>query len=146
MAGHVVAVVGGKGGVGKSVFAANLAIAYLQEFKQRPIIVDLDLNSLGDQNLILGQSSPKNIVDISKLQGVAYDARTLGQYMLAAPAGYSLVSAPKDSIIARDLDLEGLGKFLKAVPNIVPLTVVDCGNGMDPWALKAMSTRPRFSS
>ena len=54
MAGHIIAVVGGKGGVGKSIFAANFAISYLQEFKQRPLIIDLDLNSLGDQNLILG--------------------------------------------------------------------------------------------
>lgn len=48
MAGHIVAVIGGKGGVGKSIFAANFAIAYLQEFKQRPLIVDCDLHSLGD--------------------------------------------------------------------------------------------------
>ncbi len=34
--GHIIAVVGGKGGVGKSVFAANLAIAYQLNFKQRP--------------------------------------------------------------------------------------------------------------
>lgn len=47
MPGHIIAVVGGKGGVGKSVFAANMAIAYLQEFKQRPLIIDLDLASLG---------------------------------------------------------------------------------------------------
>jgi len=39
MAGHIVAVLGGKGGVGKSVFAANLAIAYLQETKQRPLYI-----------------------------------------------------------------------------------------------------------
>ena len=59
MTGHIIAVVGGKGGVGKSVFAANLALAHLTEFKQRPLIVDLDLNSLGDQNIILGQNPPK---------------------------------------------------------------------------------------
>ena len=69
MAGHIIAVVGGKGGVGKSVFAANLAIAYFQEFKQRPLIVDLDLNSLGDQNIILGQNPQKSIVDVSRIPG-----------------------------------------------------------------------------
>ena len=68
MPGHIIAVVGGKGGVGKSVFAANFAISYLQESKQRPLIVDLDLTSLGDQNIILGQNPPKNIVDVSKMQ------------------------------------------------------------------------------
>ena len=53
MAGHIVAVMGGKGGVGKSVFTANFAISYLQDFKQRPLIVDLDMASLGDLNNLL---------------------------------------------------------------------------------------------
>jgi septum site-determining protein MinD len=137
MAGHVIAVVGGKGGVGKSVFSANLAIAYLQEFKQRPLIVDLDMNSLGDQNIILGQNPQKSIVDVSKIQG-PIDIKALTPFMVNAQAGYSYVSAPRDAIIARDLDLDGLGKFLKQAPNIFNLVVVDCGNGTEPWALKAM--------
>jgi len=136
MAGHIIAVVGGKGGVGKSVFTANLAISFLQEFKQRPLIIDLDLHSLGDQNLILGQNPQKNIVDVSKLQGGAVDLKSLAPYMVNAPAGYSFIGAPRDAIMARDLDVDGLGKFLKAAPNLFGLTVVDCGNGMEPWAFK----------
>ncbi|MBL7714786.1 MAG: Flp pilus assembly complex ATPase component TadA [Bdellovibrionales bacterium] len=136
MAGHIVAVVGGKGGVGKSVFAANLAIAYLQEFKQRPLIIDLDLNSLGDQNLILGQNPSRSIIDVSRMTGGIYDPKTLAPFMVNAPAGYSFIGAPRDAILARDLDMDGLGKFLKAAPGIFPLTVVDCGNGTDPSAMK----------
>lgn len=138
MAGHIIAVVGGKGGVGKSVFAANLAIAYLQEFKQRPLIVDLDLASLGDQNIILGQNPAKNIVDVSKLPSGPIDPKTLSPFMVNAPAGFSFIGAPKDTIIARDLDIEGLGKFLKAITNVFNFVVVDCGNGTEPWALKTM--------
>src|SRR3954462_5296542 len=128
MAGHIIAVVGGKGGVGKSVFAANLAIAYLQEFKVRPLIVDLDLGSLGDQNIILGQNPPKSIVDVSKIQGGVIDPKALSPYMINAQAGYSYIAAPRDAIVARDIDLDGLGKFLKAVTNVFNLTVIDCGS------------------
>ncbi|MBI2712243.1 MAG: Flp pilus assembly complex ATPase component TadA [Bdellovibrio sp.] len=138
MAGHILAVVGGKGGVGKSVFAANLAIAYLQEFKQRPLIIDLDLNRVGDQNIILGQNPAKSIVDVSKMQGGPVDPKTLAPFMINAPAGFSYIGAPKDAILARDIDIEGLGKFLKAVTNVFSWVVVDCGNGMDPWALKTL--------
>ena len=138
MAGHIIAVVGGKGGVGKSVFAANLAIAYLQEFKQRPLIVDLDMNSLGDQNIILGQNPPKNIVDVSKMPGGPIDPRRSRPFMVNAPAGYSYIGAPSDAIYARDIDVEGIGRFMKAVTNVFNLVVVDCGNGMDPWALKTL--------
>jgi len=137
MAGHIIAVVGGKGGVGKSIFAANLAIAYLQELKQRPLILDLDMNALGDQNIILGQNPAKSIVDLSKMPPGPIDPKTLAPYMTNAPAGYSYIAAPRDAISARDMDAEGLGKFLKAVTNVFNLTVIDCGNGMDPWALKA---------
>ena len=138
MAGHIIAVVGGKGGVGKSVFAANLAISYFQEFKQRPLIVDLDLNSLGDQNIILGQNPAKSIVDLSKLQGAQIDVKSLTPFMVNAPGGFSFIGAPRDAILARDLDLDGLGRFLKGVTSVFDLVVVDCGNGMDPWALKTL--------
>jgi septum site-determining protein MinD len=56
--------------------------------------------------------------------------------MVNTPTGYSFIGAPKDAILARDLDVEGVGRLMKAVTNIFTLTVVDCGNGMDPWALK----------
>src|SRR4051794_29406439 len=121
MAGYVVAVVGGKGGVGKSIFAANFAISWMQEFKTRPLIIDLDLNSLGDQNIILGQNPPKNIVDVSKLQGGNIDPKALAPYMVNATAGYSYIGSPKDAIVARDIDLDGLGRFLKAITNVFNL-------------------------
>src|SRR3954447_4597137 len=124
MPGHIIAVVGGKGGVGKSVFAANLAIAYLQEFKQRPLIVDLDTNSLGDQNIILGQNPAKNIVDVSKIQGGVLDPKSLAPFMVNAPAGYSFIGAPKDAIYARDIDVEGVGRFMKSITNVFNLVVV----------------------
>jgi septum site-determining protein MinD len=134
--GHVIAVVGGKGGVGKSVFAANLALSWLQNFKQRPLIVDLDLNSLGDQNIILGQNPPKSIVDVSKLPPGPIDPKILSPFMLNAPQGYSFIASPRDQIVARDIDIDGVTRFLKAAPSIFNLTVVDCGNGLDPIAMR----------
>jgi pilus assembly protein CpaF len=138
MAGHIIAVVGGKGGVGKSVFSANLAISYLQEFKQRPLLIDLDLASLGDQGLIVGLQSPKTIVDVSKIPGGFVDLKVLTPYLTNAPAGFSYIGAPRDAIVARDLDLEGLGKFLKSVTQFFPLTVVDCGSIHEASTLKVL--------
>ena len=136
--GHIIAVVGGKGGVGKSVFAANLAIAYQLNFKQRSLILDLDFQSLGDQNIILGMNPPKNIVDLTKTQVPQWEPKTLAPFMMNSPQGFSFIGAPKEAAIARDIDLDGLGKFLKAAAQIFPWVVVDCGNGTEPQALKAM--------
>jgi septum site-determining protein MinD len=140
MAGHIIAVVGGKGGVGKSIFAANLAISYLQNFKQRPLLIDLDLASLGDQNIILGQNPAKSIIDVSKMPPGPIDPKALAPYMVNAAQGYSYIGAPRDAILARDLDLDGLGRFLKAVTNIFNFVVVDCGQGTDPSAMKVMES------
>jgi len=136
--GHIIAVVGGKGGVGKSVFAANLAIAYQLNFKQRSLIVDLDFQSLGDQNIILGMNPPKNIVDLTKTQVPQWDPKTLAPFMMNAPQGFSFIGAPREAAIARDIDIDGLGKFLKAATQIFPWVVIDCGSGTDPHALKAL--------
>ena len=134
--GHIIAVVGGKGGVGKSVFAANLALAWLQNFKQRPLILDLDLNSLGDQSIILGQNPPKSIVDVSRMPPGPVDPKALAPFMVNAPQGYSFIASPRDAIVARDIDADGVARFLKAAPSIFNLTVVDCGNGLDPLAMR----------
>ena len=140
MAGHIIAVVGGKGGVGKSIFAANLAIAYLQNFKQRPLLIDLDLAALGDQNIILGQNPAKSIVDVSKMPPGPIEPKALAPYMVNATQGYSYIGAPRDAIIARDLDLDGLGRFLKGITHVFNFIVVDCGQGTDPSAMKVMES------
>lgn len=136
MPGHVVAVVGGKGGVGKSVFSANLAMAYLVEARQRPCLIDLDLQSLGDQYLVLGVRSPKNIVDVSKVTGGALDLKVLNPMMASTPQGMSFIGAPTDAAQAREIDIEGLGRFLKAAVQIFPFIVVDCGSQIDAAAIK----------
>ncbi len=138
MAGHIIAIVGGKGGVGKSVFAANLTLAYVKNFRQRPLIIDLDFQSLGDQNLILGQTSPKTIVDLSKLQTQALDPKSLGPLLANSSQGFSFLSAPRDVIATRDLDLDGLGKALKGITQVFPLVVIDCGSSMDAATMKAL--------
>jgi septum site-determining protein MinD len=136
--GHIIAVVGGKGGVGKSVFAANLAIAYQMNFKQRSLIMDLDFQSLGDQNIILGLNTPKTVIDLSKAQVTTWEPKAMAPFMVNSPQGFSFIGAPREAALARDLDLDGLGKFLKAATSVFPWIIIDCGNGTDPQALKAM--------
>ena len=136
--GHIIAVVGGKGGVGKSVFTANLALAYQLNSKQRALIIDLDFQSLGDQNIILGLNTPKTIVDVSRAQVTTWDPKAITPFMANSPQGVSLIGAPREAALARDIDLDGLGKFLKGAAQVFPWIVIDCGNGSEPHALKAM--------
>ena len=66
---HIIAIAGGKGGVGKSVFSANLALAFLMEMRAPTLLVDLDSQSCGDQNVILGIREPKTMQDLCNFNG-----------------------------------------------------------------------------
>ena len=52
MAGHIITILGGKGGVGKSMVAANLAFSFAAETRQKTLLLDFDAKAAGDQNLI----------------------------------------------------------------------------------------------
>ncbi|MGN6105092.1 MAG: MinD/ParA family ATP-binding protein, partial [Kofleriaceae bacterium] len=58
---RAIAVSGGKGGVGKSTIALNLALAYAQA-GARTLMVDTDLG-MADLNLLLGVAPEKSILD-----------------------------------------------------------------------------------
>lgn len=137
MAGNIIAVVGGKGGVGKSVFAANLALAYLKEFNMKPLLVDQDLNACGDQNLILGMRSQKSILEAAQHTG-AYDPAALVKLVGQHPSGLHYIGATASPGEAKKIPLDGLGKFYKNIPLVYPITVVDCGSIVDPLTIKAL--------
>ncbi|MCA1988469.1 MAG: P-loop NTPase, partial [Desulfarculus sp.] len=55
----VLPVISAKGGVGRSFFAANFAIALLRETRGRTLLLDLDLDWAGDALLPLGGQAPR---------------------------------------------------------------------------------------
>jgi pilus assembly protein CpaE len=89
----VIAVYSPKGGVGRSVIAANLAVALKRESQARVVLVDANLQS-GDQHVLLNISSRSSIDDLREagsldremIMGVvaAHEGSDLG--VLRAPA------------------------------------------------------------
>ena len=137
MAGHIISVVGGKGGVGKSVFAANLALAFMKEFNLKPLLVDQDTAALGDQNVILGLRPPKGLLEATQHSG-AFDQAAMMKLVAPHPSGLHYLAAPPTAAAAKQMNPDVLGKLYKAMPNVYPLTVIDCGSSLDPFAIKAM--------
>lgn len=135
--GHIIAVIGGKGGVGKSVFAANLALAFLKELNIKPLLVDQDLAAFGDQSLILGIKPQKTVVDASTYAGT-FDPPGMSKLVTQHPSGLHYIGAPANPQQIRSISVEGLGKFYKAMPIIYPITVVDCGSQLDACTLKCL--------
>lgn len=137
MAGHVISVIGGKGGVGKSVFAANLALAFLKEFNLKPLLVDQDFTACGDQNIILGLRPQRGLVEALQNTG-AFDQAAMVKLATPHPSGLHYLSAPSTVAQSKSVTPELLGKLYKAMPSVYPLTVIDCGSQVDAFTIKAM--------
>ena len=137
MAGHIITVIGGKGGVGKSQFAANLAFAFAAENRQKALLVDFDQKASGDQNLITGIRSKKSVKELSEFSG-SIDPKSINMFVGMHKAGVHYIGMPNDPAAADQVDAEGLGKFLKAVTSLYAVTIIDAGSELNDLALKAL--------
>jgi pilus assembly protein CpaF len=137
LAGHVIAIIGGKGGVGKSQVTANMAFAYASDNKKKCLLLDFDIKSAGDQNFITGIKPKKTLKDVSEFSG-AIDPRTVQQFITGHPSGVQYLGLPNDPSSAEMINADGLGKLLKAAPTMYPLTFIDCGSELTDMTLKAL--------
>jgi pilus assembly protein CpaF len=137
MAGHIISIIGGKGGVGKSQVAANLAVAYAAETQSKVMLLDFDQKACGDLNIVTGVRSKKTVKDLADFSG-AVDPKSIQLFSNDHKSGFSFIGMPTDSISANQINEEGLGKALKALVNIYPITIIDVGSELTPLALKAL--------
>lgn len=82
---QVIAVTGGKGGVGKTNFSVNLSIA-LAEMQRRVVLLDADLG-LANVDVLLGLKSTRNLADV--LSGEC----DLQDVLVDGPGGIKVVPA-----------------------------------------------------
>ena len=137
MAGHIITIVGGKGGVGKSQVAANLAFAFSMENRQKTLLLDFDQKAAGDQNIITGLRSKKNIKDLADYNG-SIDPKSINLFIGQHKAGVHFIGMPTEATVAQEINAEGLGKTLKAVTSLYAVTIIDAGSELTELALKAM--------
>jgi septum site-determining protein MinD len=137
MAGHIISIIGGKGGVGKSQVAANLAFAFAAENRSKTLLLDFDKVASGDQNIITGIKFKKSIKDLSEFNG-AMDPRSINMFVGQHKNGVHFIGMPNDPNVSGSIDPEGLGKTLKALPNLYQTTIIDCGSELNDLALKAL--------
>lgn len=136
MAGHVITIIGGKGGVGKSQVAANLAFAYAIEGKMKTLLLDFDQKSSGDQDFITGMKSKKSLKELAEFKG-AIDPNSVQQFVSMSQNVF-YIGMPSEPTAANSIEVDSLGKFLKAVPNLYQITIIDGGNELTPLTIKAL--------
>lgn len=88
---HVIAVFSGKGGVGRSVVALNLAITLRQLTQERVALVDADLQA-GDVHVLLNMNTSSSIDDLR--EAISLDAEIIHHSMAVHDSGLMVLRAP----------------------------------------------------
>lgn len=135
---HVIGVTGGKGGVGKSVFAANLACAIMSEMRAKTLLIDLDSKSAGDQNIITGLRPQKTVSDLVRHTG-AINPQSLSGLISSHQSGLHYLAAVQSPDQSLSADPELFKKQLGVISNHYQYIVVDLGNDLTELQMAAMA-------
>lgn len=88
---QIIAVFSGKGGVGRSVIAMNLAILLRQFTRERVALVDANLQA-GDLHILMGMNITSSIDDLREAAGL--DSQIINQVMGTHNSGVRVLRAP----------------------------------------------------
>jgi pilus assembly protein CpaF len=134
----IICVAGGKGGVGKSIVAANLAAAFATELRQQTLLIDFDSQSCGDQNVILGMREVKTLADLCNFTG-AISAQTLNQVLnLHQPTGMGFIAAVKGREDSININVEVAMKQIETLSSVYKYIVIDLGNQIGPMQMTVL--------
>ena len=128
---QVIAITGGKGGVGKTSIAVNLATA-LAALSRRVVLLDGDLG-LANADVFLGLSPRYTLAHV--LSG----ERTLDEIMVAAPQGFHLIPAAAGAAEMAQLSATehlGLVQAFSALAARLDILIIDTAAGLSHSVLQ----------
>ncbi len=134
----VISVVGGKGGVGKSVFTANLAMATCLELRTPVLLLDLDSKTCGDQNFITGFQKPKTLNDLCNFTGTI-NSRNLSAVLNVHPqVPLHYVAAIRNPGEVFTVNNSVAIKQIQTLSNFYKFIYLDLGNQLEDLQMSAM--------
>jgi septum site-determining protein MinD len=134
---HLISVVSGKGGVGKSVFATNLAMSLAQTHKAPVLLMDLDSSTCGDLNILMGMKPERAIDDILNLKQ-AINPKNLRTIVPAHASGVYFIPGVLEANQTLSFNSSAISKFLKHISQFFKFIVVDLGSDIQPEHLKVL--------
>lgn len=134
---HLISVVSGKGGVGKSVFSTNLATSLAQTHKAPVLLIDLDSSTCGDLNILMGMKPERAIDDILNLKQ-AITAKNLKTVLAPHPSGVVFIPGVLEASQTLSFSASAISKFLNHISQFFKFIVVDLGSDIQPEHLKVL--------
>src|SRR6059058_68612 len=125
----LIAVLGPKGGTGKTLVATNLAVALAQR-DANVVLVDLDLQ-FGDIGLALGLSPERTMYDLMKA-GQPFDHEKLDRHLMKHSSGVKVLIAPTRPDQASAVSIEFLRDIYASLRTMCDAVIVDTPPGFTP--------------
>jgi pilus assembly protein CpaF len=134
---YLISVLGGKGGVGKSIFSTNLALSFLLDSKKNTIILDADPDSYGDLSLMLGLKTKRYFTDAIGVSG-KMNQNMLREFVSSHQSGLSYSQFFENQDDYEQLGVDTMHNIIDSITNFFPFTVVDCGNRLTPQVVSIL--------
>ncbi len=134
--GEVFTVLGGKGGVGKSVVAANLSVAMAKATHARVALVDLSLQ-FGDIAAILNLPIDRTIADLAANDAVA-DREVIQQVLVEGPEGVRVLLAPLSPELADYVTTPHLRALMDELKRTFDYIIIDAPSYLNEITLDAI--------
>ncbi len=134
-ASQIITVFGNKGGVGKSIIAANLAVAAAARHKNEVALVDLDLQ-FGDISLMMNINPRKTIAELMQESG-ELTSDLVDEYFYER-SGVKVLSAPHKPELGELVTSFGVETVLKICRQMYSYTIVDTPTFLDDTTLTAL--------
>ena len=123
---RVITVTSGKGGVGKTNFTVNLALA-LASYKQRVLVIDADLG-MANVDVILGCSAPYNMMNLLE------DDLNINDIIINGPRGIKFLSGGSGVHELANLNQQDLERLLEKISLFdewADIILIDTGAGIN---------------
>jgi len=121
--GEVYLVISGKGGVGKTIVASNLAVSLANETNARVALVDLDLQ-FGDVGVMFNVDHPRTITDLVDTVDAA-DAESINTVLADGPSGVKILLSPLSPELADLVTTDHVRTVMRELRKMFDYIVVD---------------------